>query len=69
MTDDIQFGDAGDPINWPAPEPIFQLGLYHYICICPLCGHLTESDKGSLNPERRYRRHWWRRHVLGNWSA
>jgi cytochrome c len=55
-----------DPINWPAPEPRFYYGLYSYTCECPACGGSEWSDKGMLNPERAYRRHWWFTHMLGH---
>lgn len=60
-----------DPLNWPAPMPNMEYGLYHYRCECPTCGESFWSDKGMRNPERRYRLHWWVRHepTMQNWSA
>ena len=56
--------DIFDPINWPAPEPKFYYGQYSYTCECPICGESVFSEKGMLNPERSYRRHYWRRHAI-----
>jgi hypothetical protein len=56
--------NLADPINWPAPEPKREYGLYHYRCECPICGEDAWSDKGMLNPERQYRRHYYLRHVI-----
>ena len=53
-----------DPINWPAPEPKREYGLYHYRCECPVCGRDAWSDKGMLNPERQYRRHYFFAHQF-----
>jgi hypothetical protein len=56
--------DMTDPINWPAPMPNFEVGLYHYRCECAICGQNWWSHKGMLNPERAYRRHYWLRHAI-----
>jgi hypothetical protein len=45
------------------PEPIERHGLYSYVCERPLCGVSFESDKGMLQPERTYWRHWRERHL------
>jgi hypothetical protein len=39
-------------------------GLYSYSCTCKLCGESEWSDKGMLNPERAYRRHYWLKHAI-----